>query len=67
MDWRDFEHHLENLDMSETQKRELIQAYAAILLGFVELGFGISAGYMTCEKDKNTEELSGNKGPEMLL
>ena len=66
IDWRRFAHHLENLDMSETQKRELIVAYAGILVGFVELGFGVTAGYRSCEKEEKSNEFASNTSGKML-
>lgn len=43
-DWRDYLHHLEDHDLTEAQKAELIIAMAQIIAGFIDFGFGIAPG-----------------------
>ncbi|MCO5057452.1 MAG: hypothetical protein M9905_06160 [Rhizobiaceae bacterium] len=41
VDWALFEHHLEDEDLTEQEKREFIEALWYIIVSFVDLGFGI--------------------------
>ena len=41
VDWRLYEKHLANADLTDEEKREFIEAMWYIVLTFVDLGFGI--------------------------
>lgn len=41
VDWKLFEHHLADEDLTEDEKREFLQALWYIVVTFVDLGFGI--------------------------
>ena len=41
VDYEKYEHFLENSDLSEDQKRQFIDALWQIIVGFVDLGFGV--------------------------
>ena len=41
VDWKLFEHHLADEDLTEQEKREFIEALWYIVVSFVDLGFGI--------------------------
>lgn len=41
VDWKLFEHHLAEEDLTEEEKREFIEALWYIIISFVDLGFGI--------------------------
>ncbi|MVA98009.1 hypothetical protein GN330_12215 [Nitratireductor sp. CAU 1489] len=67
VDWRLFEHHLADSDLSEDQKREFIEALWYIIITFVDLGFGIEpvqqamrlAAASSNEEDAATQKESG--------
>lgn len=41
VDWKLFEHHLGDADLTDDEKREFIEALWYIVMTFVDLGFGI--------------------------
>lgn len=41
VDWRLYEHHLAEADLTDQEKREFIEALWYIIVSFVDLGFGI--------------------------
>ena len=41
VDYKKYAHFLEDTDLSEIQKREFLQALWQIIVGFVDLGFGV--------------------------
>ena len=41
IDWRLYEHHLAEDDLTDQEKREFIEALWYIIVSFVDLGFGI--------------------------
>jgi hypothetical protein len=41
VDWRLYEHHLADTDLTDDEKREFLEALWYIVLTFVDLGFGI--------------------------
>lgn len=41
IDWRLYEHHLVEADLTDQEKREFIEALWYIIVSFVDLGFGI--------------------------
>lgn len=41
VDYERYEHFLEDTDLSETQKREFLEALWRIVVGFVDLGYGV--------------------------
>jgi len=45
---------LEDPDLSEDQKREFLQAVWNIIVGFVDLGFGVHPVQLACGESKNS-------------
>ena len=62
VDYEKYEHFLENADLSEDRKREFIETLWRIIVGFVDLGFGVHPAQQaqkTCGKlDENAPEPS---------
>lgn len=53
IDWDAYLPYLENEDIPEEQKRELIKTLWAIMVGFVDLGFGLHPVQQVCgEQEK---------------
>lgn len=53
----EFRHHVEELELSEEQERELLTALWNIIVQFVDLGFGVhpvQRARATCGKDQKT-------------
>ena len=48
IDWDLYGHYLENSDLSDDQKREFIETLWSIVVGFVDLGFGIHPLQRSC-------------------
>ncbi len=57
IDWDAYLPFLENEDISEEQKRELIEALWSIMVSFVDLGFGIHPIQQVCGQDMSLAEL----------
>ncbi|WP_157063699.1 hypothetical protein [Phaeobacter sp. 11ANDIMAR09] len=57
IDWDAYLPFLENEDISEEQKRELIEALWSIMVSFVDLGFGIHPIQQVCGQDISLAEL----------
>lgn len=54
IDWELYGTYLEASDLSDEQKREVIEALWSIVISFVDLGFGIHPVQQACEpKDKS--------------
>jgi len=50
-DWRDWEQYIEDADASDEEKRKLIETLFVIVLGFVDLGFGLNPEQEICGED----------------
>ena len=46
-----YEQYLENSDLTEVQKREFLDALWNIIIGFVDLGFGVHPISQTCAQN----------------
>lgn len=57
IDWDAYLPFLENEDISEEHKRELIEALWSIMVSFVDLGFGIHPVQQVCGQDISLAEL----------
>ena len=57
IDWDAYLPFLENEDISEEQKHELIEALWTIMVSFVDLGFGIHPIQQVCGQDISLAEL----------
>ena len=57
VDYERYEHFLKDTDLSETQKREFLQALWQIIVGFVDLGFGVHPAQ---QAKKTCGQLAGN-------
>jgi hypothetical protein len=70
MDWEEFGHHLEDSDLTDDQKRELIEAVWNIMAAFVDLGLGIhpiqQAAPDDCGQNLDLLAFISNKSPEMI-
>ncbi len=60
IDFEYYEKYLSDYDISDDQKRELIAALASIMMGFVDLGFGIAPGQIACKDGKKTRDKTGD-------
>ena len=63
MDWEVYCHFLEDCDLSDTEKRELIEAMWSIVVGFVDLGFVVRSPDQVCGQDKE----AGTDEPDDVL
>jgi hypothetical protein len=52
MDWEVYGHFLDGSDLSEAEKRELIEAMWSIVIGFVDLGFAVRLPDQVCGQDE---------------
>lgn len=57
-DWKKYEHFLENSDLSDDDKRKLLEAMWSIIVGFVDLGFGIHPYQQACEQELKLGEFA---------
>ena len=51
LDFAAYAPYLEDTDMSEQQKREFLETLWSIIIGFVDLGFGVHPIQQACGKD----------------
>ena len=56
IDWEAYLPFLENEDIADEHKRELIEALWAIVVGVVDLGFGVHPIQQVCGKDISLAE-----------
>ena len=42
-DWQAYAHHLEGLDLTDDQKAQLVREMMAVMVAFVDLGFGVGS------------------------
>ena len=63
IDWEVYAQYLDESDLSEAQKRELVEALWSIVVNFVDLGFGIAptqaamgAAQLDAPKSKSTKQ-----------
>jgi len=47
-DWRDWEQYLADSDLPDDKKREFIETLWTIVMGFVDLGFGLNPTQEIC-------------------
>ena len=57
IDWDAYLPFFEDEDISEDQKREMIEALWSIMVSFVDLGFGIHPIQQACGKDISLAEM----------
>jgi len=61
----DFERYaplLKDADISDDQKRELLQALWSVIIGFVDLGFEVVPASSACGQNGETPPVSGPDG-----
>lgn len=58
IDWDAYLPFFEDEDVSEEDKRQMIEALWSIMVGFVDLGFGIHPIQQACGKDGVTGDVS---------
>lgn len=51
VDWEAYGHFLDESDLTDEQKRELIETVWAIVVGFVDLGFKVKSPEKSCGQD----------------
>lgn len=57
VDFERYAHFLDDSDLTEEQKRQLLQAAWEIVVGFVDLGFGVDAVQAACgQKSDNSNK-----------
>ncbi len=66
IDWDLYGHYLEDSDLSDDQKRELIQTLWNIVVGFVDLGFGIHPVQQACEQKEEIGDFIASKAVDLL-
>ena len=54
IDWDLFGSYLDDSDLSDDQKREFIESLWSIVVGFVDLGFGIAPTQLACEQNAHS-------------
>ena len=57
-DWHDYLHHLDDHDLTQDQKAELIIIMAEIVAAFIDLGFGIAPGQITVDSTNEDKTLT---------
>lgn len=68
VDWELYGEYLEASDLSEADKREFVESHWAIVVSFVDLGFGLHPTQQTCGEVIDLTALLGgdvvgSKGP----
>tara|TARA_R110002126_G_scaffold239459_11_gene382798 strand:- start:715 stop:1062 length:348 start_codon:yes stop_codon:yes gene_type:complete len=51
IDYNLYEHYLESSDLTETQKRDFLEALWSIIVNFVDLGFEVHPLQQVCEQN----------------
>lgn len=51
IDYELYEHYLESSDLTETQKRDFLEALWSIIVNFVDLGFEVHPLQQVCEQN----------------
>jgi hypothetical protein len=66
LDVKKYQSHLEDFDMTEEQKLELLETLWSIMAAFVDLGFGIDAvQYIFRDNGPNSLDSGGDEAEEM--
>lgn len=69
IDWDLYAEHLEGSDLSDDQKREFLEALWAIIVAFVDLGFGVhplQQASDACGQIGDIGDLSGKDAAELV-
>jgi hypothetical protein len=51
VDWQLYAQYLEDSDLSDEDKREVIEALWTLVVSFIDMGFGVGAPVQACGKD----------------
>ncbi|MEM8985617.1 MAG: hypothetical protein AAGC95_02750 [Pseudomonadota bacterium] len=62
VDFEYYEKYLSDYEITDEQKRKFIEIMANIMMGFVDLGFGIAPGQILCGEDESACDLSSKNG-----
>jgi hypothetical protein len=68
IDYELYESHLKNSDLSEIEKQAFLESLWSIIVGFVDLGFGVHPLQQACEQEIDlsslmaTDVISSKKG-----
>lgn len=66
VDFEKYAHFLEDSDLTEDQKRELLQAIWTIIIGFVDLGFGVHPVQQACGQVEDPVRKTEPDSPQAL-
>jgi hypothetical protein len=66
IDWDLYGSYLEGSDLSDEQKRELIETLWNIVVAFVDLGFGIHPVQQVCEQEAEIRDFAALIDGDML-
>ena len=58
LDYELYEHYLAECDLTEDQKREFLETLWSIIVGFVDLGFGVHPVQQVCGEPASPDTLS---------
>lgn len=63
-----YEHFLEEMDLTDEQKRALLEALWSIIVGFVDLGFGVHPVQQPCGQNAQDDSATADQvGDEVCL
>lgn len=64
VDYARYESFLKESDLSDEQKREFINALWSIIVGFVDLGFGVHPAQQACGEPADRAQRDGASAPD---
>lgn len=66
VDYEAYAHLLDDADLSEDDKRQLLQALWSIICSFVQLGYGVQPAQQACGKLFDASPKSPSAAPDMV-
>ena len=66
LDVAKYQHYLDDADLTPDEKRQFIEALWAVIVAFVDLGFGVDAVQQVCTDDEKSAAEIGAKGDDLL-
>lgn len=61
-----YEHFLEEMDLTDEQKRALLEALWSIIVGFVDLGFGVHPVQQSCGQNAQDDSATAGQGDDAV-
>lgn len=61
-----YEHFLEEMDLTDEQKRALLEALWSIIVGFVDLGFGVHPVQQSCGQNAQDDSATADQGDDAV-